>query len=160
VILRAAGMRVVGVRRTPAQPGDPVDEMVTPDQLLQVAARADWLINCAPLEEGTRGAVSREVIRALPRGSGFANVGRGGTVDEAALVEALKDGHLRGAYLDVFETEPLPPESPLWDLPNVILTPHNSSGSLGNRARSLEILRRNLAAWLREHLVEHPPARL
>lgn len=147
-VLRALGMCVVGVRRSPAAPGDPVDEMVHPDQLLRVARRADWFINMVPLTDATRGAVTRDVIRALPRGAGFINVGRGKTVDEPALIDALRDGHLRGAYLDVFSTEPLPSDSPLWALPNVIVSPHNSSGAFGNRARSVEILRDNLRGWL------------
>ena len=97
-------MRVIGVRRSPAGPDDVADAMVQPARLLEVASDADWLINCAPLTEATRGAISGDVIRALRPGGGVVNVGRGASVDEVALVEALRDGHLRGAYLDVFAT--------------------------------------------------------
>jgi len=70
-------------------------------------------------------------------------------VQEAALVEALRSGHVAGAYLDVFEQEPLPPESPLWDFPNVLISPHNSGAARGNEERTLEIFLENLARWYR-----------
>jgi phosphoglycerate dehydrogenase-like enzyme len=90
------------------------------------------------------------------------NVGRGEVVDEAALVDALQKGHVGGAYLDVFETEPLPAESPLWDLPEVIVTPHNSAASRGNERRQAESFLANLARFGRGepllHEVEGPRA--
>lgn len=165
VVLRSMGMRIVAVRRSPLREGEPADEWAPPGDLERVAAKADWIINCAPLTEETRGIVSRAVIRALPRGAGFANVGRGATVDEAALVDALKDGHLRGAYIDVFVDEPLPAHSPFWDMPNVLLTPHNAGGAEGNQRRSVQILQKTLTSWLTSHLGRgpfgpSPPARL
>jgi phosphoglycerate dehydrogenase-like enzyme len=83
------------------------------------------------------------------------NVARGEVVDEAALVEALQSGQLAGAYLDVFAEEPLPTSSPLWDLPNVIVTPHDSAASTGNAARALEIFLRNLEHWARGEPLEN-----
>jgi len=83
----------------------------------------------------TRGLFNADVFARLPRGARLINISRGEVVDEPALIDALTSGHLGGAYLDVFATEPLPAESPLWDLPNVLVSPHNSNASAGNDAR-------------------------
>jgi phosphoglycerate dehydrogenase-like enzyme len=83
------------------------------------------------------------------------NVGRGGVVDEPALIAALRDGRLAGAYLDVFAEEPLPSESPLWTLPNVIVTPHNSAASRGNEHRQAELFLRNLVRYGRGEALEN-----
>lgn len=134
-IASAIGLEVVGVRRSPWRERDIVQELVTPDKLLSVAPRTDWLVLACPLSEETRGIASREVLAALPKGAHVLNIARGEVADEPALIEALQSGHLGGAYLDVFAREPLAPESPFWDMPNVIISPHNSSTSLGNEAR-------------------------
>ncbi len=134
-IARAIGLEVVGVRRSPWREGDPVDEIVPPSRLPEVAARTDWLVLACPLTDETRGLVSGEVLAALPKGAHILNIARGEVVDEPALIEALQSGHLAGAYLDVFSREPLATESPLWDMPNVIISPHNSSASSGNPGR-------------------------
>ena len=83
------------------------------------------------------------------------NVARGEVIDEPAMIAALRSGALAGAYLDVFVEEPLPPSSPLWDLPNVIVTPHNSASSTGNVARALDIFLRNLERWVRDKPLEN-----
>lgn len=137
-LARAFGLEVVGVRRSPRREGDPVETVVPPSQLAEFAPGTDWLVLACPLTAETRGLVGREVLRALKTGAFVLNVARGEVVDEAALIEALRDGHLGGAYLDVFATEPLPPESPLWDLPNVIISPHNSAVAQGNERRATE----------------------
>ena len=134
-IASAIGLEVVGVRRSPWRDGDPVGELVPPSRLLAVAPRTDWLVLACPLTDETRGLVSREVIAALPKGAHILNIARGEVVDEPALIEALQSGHLGGAYLDVFTKEPLEPESPFWDMAQVIISPHNSSASAGNDAR-------------------------
>jgi D-2-hydroxyacid dehydrogenase (NADP+) len=144
---QALGLHVIGVRRSPAAPGDPVDEMATPQQFLDLLPRADWLAVTAPLTDETRGIVSGEAISRLPRGARVLNVGRGEIIDEGALIEALRSGQVGGAYLDVFRQEPLPAESPLWDMPNVIITPHNSAASTGNDARGAAIFLENLTRW-------------
>ena len=122
----ALGMRVVALRRRPElSAGDPLaDELLGEDRLLELMARADDVVVATPLTPRTRGLVGRDAIAALKPTAVLVNVGRGPVVDEQALVEALAAGRIRGAALDVFETEPLPAGHPLWTLPNVLLSPH------------------------------------
>ncbi len=134
----ALGLEVTGVRRSPRREDDPVQRVAPPMELLGLARETDWLVLACPLTEETRGLVSGEVIAALPRGAFVLNVARGEVIDEGALIRALSSGHLGGAYLDVFCTEPLPPDSPLWTLPNVIVSPHNSAVARGNERRATE----------------------
>ena len=124
---RARAERSSACAAARAQPDDPVDEMHPPDRLPDLLPRADWLIIACPLTPETRGLVDAGCARGLPKGARLINIARGEIVDEPALIEALRSGHLAGAYLDVFEKEPLPADSPLWDMPNVIVTPHNSA---------------------------------
>ena len=146
---RALGLHVVGVKRSPP-PGDaPVDRWVTPGALLDLLPGCHWLAIACPLTDETRGWIDALALDALPEGACVLNVGRGEIVDEAALVAALARGHLGGAYLDVFAEEPLPEASPLWSLPNVIVTPHASSISAGSLDRQVEIFFDNLARHLR-----------
>lgn len=134
-LAKALGMNVIGVRRSPQKPGDPVDEMHAPDQIDKLLPRAQWLMLCSPLTNETRKLINAQRLALMPKGAYILNVSRGEVIDEAAMIAALQSGHLGGAYLDVFETEPLPAESPLWGLPNVIITPHNSTSSNGNERR-------------------------
>ncbi len=146
-LAQVLGLRVIGVRRSPIQPGDPVDEMHTPDRLGALLPDADWLIIACPLTDETRGLVDAGLLARLPKTARLINVGRGEVVDEPALIDALRSGRLAGAYLDVFATEPLPTESALWDLPNVFVTPHNSAAATGNEGRVYDIFVGNLARW-------------
>lgn len=148
-LARALGLKVIGVRRGPRRAEDPVDELHPPAALSDLLPRCDWLVIACPLTPETRGLVDAGLIARLPRGGRIINVARGEIVAEQALIGALRSGHLAGAYLDVFETEPLPPESPLWDLPNVLITPHNSSAAAGNDERVLAIFLDNLGRWHR-----------
>ena len=121
---RAFGSTVLGLRRS----GEPVDgvEVLTPDRLDELCARSDVLVAVLPGGEDTRGMVGTPQLDAL--GAGWlVNVGRGSTVDEDAVVTALTDGALRGAALDVVDTEPLPAGSPLWDVPGLLLTGHSAA---------------------------------
>ena len=148
-LARAFGLHVIGVRRSARRPDDPVDELVHPDRLDAILPRADWLAVTANLTSETRGAIGAERLALLPATAHLLNVSRGAIVDEPALIEALRTGALAGAYLDVFAVEPLPAESPLWELPNVIITPHNSWAATGNPERARLIFLANLEAWLR-----------
>jgi len=146
---RLLGMHVIGVRRKPRAPDDPVNEMHTVEALPQLLPRCDWVVLACSLTPGTRRVINAQTLALLPRGARLINVCRGGVVDEAAVIEALKSGQLGGAYLDVFEKEPLPAESPLWALPNVIVSPHNAQASAGNDPRAMQIFLANLVKWAR-----------
>jgi D-2-hydroxyacid dehydrogenase (NADP+) len=143
-IAQALGMHVIGVRHSSRQPEDPVDEMHPPAALDQLLPRAQWLALTCPLTDETRGMIDAGRLARLPQGARLVNVARGEIIDEQALIAALMSGHLGGAYLDVFEHEPLPAESPLWDLPNVVLSPHNAAASTGNDARATAMFLHNL----------------
>lgn len=144
---RAFGLHIIGVRRTPAGPADGIDEWAPPDRLREVLPRADWLAITVPLTPLTHHLIDAAALALLPRGAHILNVARGAIIDEAALVESLRAGHLAGAYLDVFEVEPLPEQSPLWDMPNVIVSPHDSNVSSGNAARFDAIFAEQLGLW-------------
>jgi phosphoglycerate dehydrogenase-like enzyme len=148
-LARLLGLYVIGVRRRPRTPQDAVDELHPPQALPELAPRADWLAIACPLTAATRKLVGAELIARLPRGARVINVARGEIVDEAALVAALQSGHLAGAYLDVFEHEPLAPDSPLWDLPNVLVSPHDSGAAAGNEERFAALFLENLGRYLR-----------
>lgn len=148
-LAQALHLHVIGVRRSAARDGDPVDELVTPDQLAEVLPRADWLAIAAPLTDQTSGLFGDRLLGLLPEGARIVNIARGEIIDETALTARLRDGRLGGAYLDVFEEEPLPAESPLWDLLRVILSPHDSSTTTAVDARLSGYFLRNLEQWLR-----------
>ena len=143
---KALGMRVLATRATPA-PHPAADEMHGPDALASLLAQADFVSLHVRLDAATRGLFSRELIAAMKPGACLVNTSRGAVVDEAALIDALRSGHLGGAYLDVFETEPLPAESPLWEMRNVIITPHASDNIVGWPRRFAELFADNLERW-------------
>ena len=142
----ALGMDVIGVRRTPT--GHEPCPTVTFDELPNVLRRSDWVAVALPLTPGTLGMFGDAEFAAMRPGARFINVGRGELVDEPALVRALHTGHLAGAGLDVFATEPLPVDSPLWAMDNVIITPHNSGTSQRSLGRVVEIFLDNLERYL------------
>jgi len=146
---RAFGLKVVAVRRSPRKPDDPVDEMYPPSRLAEVLPRADWLMLTCPLTPETRNLIDAAAIGRMKKGARLINVSRGEVIDEAAVIEALKSGQLGGAYIDPFTVEPLPKDSPFWDLPNVIITPHNAAASNGNERRVAEIFVANFGRWVR-----------
>jgi phosphoglycerate dehydrogenase-like enzyme len=147
-LAKAFGMRTVGIRRSQKPPPAHVDEVHGPDRLAELASRADAMVVSLPLTEETAGMIDRATIERLPPSCIFVNVGRGGVVDEPALVEALRAGRIAGAVLDVFATEPLPRDSPLWDLPNVLVTPHAVALSARENERIVELFVANLRRYL------------
>ena len=122
-LLRAFGMHVVGVTRTP-RPVEGFDEIIPTARLQEAAGRADFLINVLPATADNALLFDAAVFAAMKPTAYYISAGRGQTVDETALIAALRDGKIAGAGLDVFQTEPLPADSPFWDLPNVFITPH------------------------------------
>lgn len=124
---RGFGMRVLATRRSGGAPPEWVDELGGPDDLGRFLARADAIAICLPLTDETRGLFDERALAQAKPGAILVNVGRGAIVDTDALVAALESGRLAGAGLDVTDPEPLPPEHPLWRLPQVVITPHSSS---------------------------------
>jgi D-2-hydroxyacid dehydrogenase (NADP+) len=145
-LLKVLGMRVIGVRRTPEQV-EPCDRTIAYDRLDEVLPEADWLILCCPASPLTRGIANAAAFAAMPAGAHFVNVARGEVAVERDVIASLASGKLAGAYLDVFEREPLDPASPLWDMPDVILSPHTAGHSLGQNEAIFEIFLDNLARW-------------
>jgi phosphoglycerate dehydrogenase-like enzyme len=143
----ALGMRVLGTRRTPAEPPAGVEAVYTPDRLLDILPQADFVILAAPLTKETLGMIGEHELQAMKRTAFMVNIGRGKLIDEAALVRSLQEGRIAGAGLDVFETEPLPSDSPLWDMPNVIITPHYAGASPRYNERALPIFLDNLRRY-------------
>ena len=137
---------MTGVRR---HPSDEPGVIATSDWEARLP-ETDLLILSVPLTAGTRALVGEPQLAALPEGAWVVNIARGNLIDEAALISALKSGHLGGAYLDVTQTEPLPPETELWSLPNVILTPHSSWASNEIRNRVAVIFLDNLDRYRRK----------
>jgi phosphoglycerate dehydrogenase-like enzyme len=127
----AFGLRVSAVRRrTDIAAPDGVDEVMPPDRLDDLLAISDVVVLAPPLTSATRAMIGRHELSLMKRDALLINIGRGALVDDEALVDALKGGGLGGAALDVFAKEPLSPESPYWDLPNVLITPHTSGAMI------------------------------
>lgn len=140
------GMRVTGVRAT-AAPHPACERVVSMEALDDVLPEAEFLFLAPPLTPLTTGLLSRERIALLPQGAGVCNIGRGGLVDQDALLDALDAGHLGGAVLDVFTPEPVPPGHRLWSTRNLLITPHVSADDPNTyNARSLDIFFENLRA--------------
>ena len=145
-VLRLLGLKLIVVR---TQSGPTIDgmEMVGFDRFHAVLPRADWLLLACPLTQRTRQLVDARAFSALPPGACLVNVARGEVVEQEALLQALRSGRLGGAMLDVFEHEPLPVDSPLWDMPRVIITPHSAGHSDGNAQRIANLFLNNLRLW-------------
>ena len=147
-VAAALGIRVVGVRRDPSKAVAGVVRMVGSEHLLEVLPEADFVVVTVPLTEDTRGMIGEPELRAMKPSSILINIGRGGTVAEGALIRALEDGWIGGAGLDVFETEPLPKDSPLWDMRNVIITSHYAGHSPHYNERAMAIFLDNLRRYV------------
>jgi phosphoglycerate dehydrogenase-like enzyme len=151
---KAMGMTTLGVRARP-RPTDHVDEVHGVDELPALWGRADFVACCVPLLESTRGLVGPAAFAAMKPSAVLVDVSRGGVVDEAALLSALDADRIKGAALDVFSTEPLPADHPLWGYENVIVTPHCSSISDGVELKTLDMFADNLGRYLRGEPLEN-----
>jgi phosphoglycerate dehydrogenase-like enzyme len=146
-LAQAFGMRVIGTRRSPT--GAEPCEVWHPSRLHELLAVVDDVVLAAPLTDETRGMLGAAQLATLRRGAHLVNVGRGELIDEVALTEALAGGHLGAACLDVFVTEPLPADSPLWDMPNVTITPHAAGETVLSRRRADALFTDNLGRYAR-----------
>ncbi|MES2563180.1 MAG: D-2-hydroxyacid dehydrogenase, partial [Pseudomonadota bacterium] len=146
---RAFGLKVIGVRRSARTPDDPVDELHPPSKLPELLPRADWIVITCPLTKETRNLLDAKAFKLARKGAYLINIARGEVVVEEAMIQALRSGHLAGAALDAHIQEPLPADSPLWDLPNVIISPHNAAASTGNEKRCAEMFIENFGHWAR-----------
>lgn len=145
--LSLLGAHVMGVSRH-QRPVEFVDEIISPDQLHAAAASADAVVSSLPGTDATQGMVDDDLLAAMKPGVTIVNVGRGTVIDEPALIRALKRGHVGLAVLDVTAVEPLDPASPLWDLPNVLLTPHTAAVSTSEDRLIAELFVDNLRRYL------------
>lgn len=155
--LKAFGAAVIGVKRTAvsAVPAD-FEEAHTLGELDDLLSRADIVVGCLPNTRETAGLLTAERLHALKAGAVLVNVGRGSLVKTDDLVAALQDGHLGGAAVDVFETEPLPADCPLWDMENVLLTPHIAGPSFGGNADVQDTIWHICMDNLERYLAEKP----
>lgn len=146
-VAAAWGMRVLGVRRHPQDPGPHLEAVYGPDRLPSLLPEADFVVLTVPLTQETRHMIGESELRAMKSTAVIVNIGRGSTIDEGALVRALQEKWIAGAGLDVFETEPLPADSPLWDLDNVIVTAHYAGLTPHYEERALNIFMENLRRY-------------
>jgi len=148
---KAMNMRVIGVDREEANI-DPasvnVDQLYTQDQLHEVLPQAEYLVIIVPHTPETEKMIGAAELALLPKGAIFINISRGAVIDESALVKALQSGHLGGAGLDVFAEEPLPENSPFWEMENVLISPHSASTSDRENSRITDIFCENLRRFL------------
>jgi phosphoglycerate dehydrogenase-like enzyme len=145
-LLKALKLRVIGMRRSRSPLAD-FDEIVPFEDLHAVLPSVDWLVLACPLTDTTRGLVDARALALLPAGARLINVARGNVVNEDDVIQALESGKLDGAYLDVFRKEPLEQASPLWTMPNIMVSPHSASYSVGHYDRIGDIFIDDLALW-------------
>lgn len=148
---KAFGMTTLGLRRSTPAPVEAVDQvLVGTNGLTRLLAESDFVVLAAALTGETKHLIGAAELARMKPSAWLVNIARGGIVDEAALIAALQNNTITGACLDVFAAEPLPPESPLWDLPNVYVSPHNSSGwTRGLRERQKRLFLDNLVRFAR-----------
>ncbi len=146
-IAKAFGMRVLGVRRS-GKPHDYFDQMYTMEQLSEMLPLCDYIVVSLPSTEETYHLLGQQAFACMKPDAFFINIGRGSTVDTEALTDALQAGSLAGAGLDVFESEPLAESHPLWDMDNVIITPHTAGSTRYYNERAMRIFIENLLQFL------------
>ncbi len=144
----ALGMRVIGTRRTPGESPPGVDSLLGPDGLGRLLDESDYVVLAVPDTPATRGLIGSSELARMRDDAVLINLARGAVLDESALVHQLEKGRLRGAALDVFQEEPLPSESPLWGIPNVLVTPHVSPTTRGYWQRETDLILENFRRYL------------
>ena len=144
-IAKAFDMTVLATKRNPATAEGPADKVVTPDRVDELLAESDILVLTCSLNDQTRGLINADSLSRMKPTAYLINMARGGCVDESALVDALNNGVIAGAGLDVVGQEPLPDDSPLWDMDNVVLTPHTGGETQAYEDNVLDILLENVA---------------
>jgi phosphoglycerate dehydrogenase-like enzyme len=149
-LAKAFGCRIIATRRSVTSPtsDEHADELLPSSGLSRLLEASDYIVLAVPLTPETRGMIGADELRLMKPDAVLINIARGGVIDEAALVEALREHRIAGAALDVFEQEPLPADSPLWDLENVILSPHISGGTEIYNQRAVDIFADNLRRYL------------
>jgi D-2-hydroxyacid dehydrogenase (NADP+) len=145
---KALGMRVVVVREHPERGGDNADAVYGTDGIERLLSEADYVVLAAPVTPATQHVLSAERLRLMKKDAYVINVARGSLIDEAELIAALREHRIGGAALDVFDQEPLPADSPLWELPNVLITPHTAAVTEKMWDRHYDLLARNLRRYL------------
>jgi len=143
---RAMGMRVLGSASGP-RPVEGVEEVGGPEIMPRILAESDYLVIALPLTSRTRGLLGQEELQLMKRNAVLINIARGEIIDEEALIECLQQGNIKGAGLDVFAREPLPSDSPLWDMENVFITPHVAGSTPRYMERALAIFLENWKAY-------------
>lgn len=147
-LAKAFGMKTIGIN-TKGTPVDNIDEIYKIDDLLPAIQKANYVVSILPETVNTFKLINRKVFEAMRDDAVFVNIGRGKTVDQAALLEALQTGQIRHAVLDVFEVEPLPTDHPFWKMENVTVSPHFSSVTSGYQPRAIEIFKKNLSNYIK-----------
>jgi phosphoglycerate dehydrogenase-like enzyme len=159
-LAHAYGMKIQAMKRRPASEKDPLVDVMygnSKEELLKLFASCDYILCAMPLTPETRGMIGKAEFDSAKKGAVFVNVGRGPIVDEEALIAALKDGRLKGAGLDVFATEPLSAESPLWTMDNCLLSPHNMDMTETFMQEATEFfLEENLPRFVRKEKLLNP----
>lgn len=145
---RAFDMRVLGLRRRMAEPVPDVDELLPPERLDGLLAASDYVVLATSLNDATWHLIGEAQLAVMRRSAWLINIGRGPLVDQPALVAALREERIGGAALDVFEQEPLPAESPLWAMPNVIVTPHAGGSGPDNESEAADEIVANFTRYL------------
>jgi phosphoglycerate dehydrogenase-like enzyme len=140
-------MHVIGVKNTP-QPIESVEDVYGPAEMEKVFKQSDFVVNLLPNTASTRGLIDKSFFALMKRSACFINLGRGSTINQADLIDALQMKLFRALVSDVYEEEPLPEDNPLWQLENVILTPHVAGVSSKYLERALGIIRHNLEVYV------------
>lgn len=152
---RVFGLKVIAVKRTSSEKPGFVDELWLQDKLKDLLRESDFVVLSLPLTPETRGFIGEDELRAMKKSAYFINISRGKIVQEAKLIQALREGWIAGAGLDVFEEEPLPEKSELWEMPNVIITPHVAGSNPQYTQRAMMIFEGNLKRFLKGEKLEN-----